>query len=94
MRKVSFSQSVLNRIANIRSIHFSSQETARFQVELIGTIRDRLSTITPLAGYHEYKRGPWANTRRILVFDYKVYYVYLYESDEIIVKGIKAPCMK
>ncbi|OXS59346.1 hypothetical protein B1A99_12070 [Cohnella sp. CIP 111063] len=93
MRKVKFTQNVLNRIAQIRSIHFTSQETTRFQIKLIETIHARLSTITPMAGFHEFKRGPWANTRRILVLGYKVYYVYLSVSDEIIVKGIKAPGM-
>ncbi|MFB9276355.1 hypothetical protein [Cohnella cellulosilytica] len=72
MRKIIFAQTGLNRIANIHSIHFTPQETERFQIELIETIRSQLSTIMPLAGYHEYKKGPWANTRRILVFGYKV----------------------
>jgi plasmid stabilization system protein ParE len=94
MSKVIFTQTALNRIASIKSDHFNVQETILFQIELLESIHDRLSTIMPMAGYREYKRGPWANTRRILVCGYKIYYFYDKESDEITVKGIKAPGMK
>lgn len=94
MYKVSFSRSALNRIANIHSTHFTKQETTEYQIRLIEAIRTRLSTISAQEGYLEYSKGPWANTRRILVFGYKVYYRYIVESNEIIVKGIKAPRMK
>ncbi len=94
MRKVTLTETVLKRIANIQSVHFTDQETIEFQVRLIKAIQDRLVAITPFEGYKEYKEGPWAKTRRILVQSYKVYYLYNFKDDSIIVKGIKAPGMK
>jgi hypothetical protein len=94
MNKVSFTQAALKRIANIQSIRFTEQETVEFQVQLLEGIRSRLSYISPLAGYREHLKGPWANTHRILVSGFKVYYVYNESENAIIVKGIKAPRMK
>jgi hypothetical protein len=93
MRNISFAQQALERISNIRSVRYSVEETNHFQIELLGAIRTRLSVIAPMEGYHEYRRGPWANTRRVLVFGYKVYYTYSKGTDEIIVKTIKPPGM-
>lgn len=67
MRNVTFSEQVLKRIASIQSLHFSRQETEQFQIKLIEMIYECLSVIAPLEGYREYDRGPWANTRRIVV---------------------------
>lgn len=94
MYKISFTKTALNRITDIKSAHFTKQETAEFQIQLIEEIRSRLPSIYPQEGYFEYSKGPWANTRRIIVFGYKVYYRYITESNEIIVKGLKAPRMK
>lgn len=69
-------------------------KTEEFQVKLIGTIHARLSVIAPQEGYREYDRGSWANTRRIVVMGYKVYYVHNRIEDTIRVRGIKAPGMK
>jgi len=57
MNTVTFTQSALKRIANIQSVRFTDEETAEFQVQLIETIRTRLSTTPPQAGYHEQKAG-------------------------------------
>lgn len=94
MRQVTFSESVLRRIAAIRSSNFSEEETDQYKIKLIESIRDRLSFIATLEGYREYYRGPWANTRRIIVLGYKVYFVIDSKENVVRVRGIKAPGMK
>lgn len=83
MRKVTITESVLKRIANLRSIHFSLQETLDFQIQLIQFIHGRLSTVVPNEGYKEYEKGPWANTRRLIIQGYRVYYSYNSKDDSM-----------
>jgi hypothetical protein len=93
MRKVIFSRSVLKRIAEIQSSHFSKEETMHFQIKLIQAISSCHSVIS-YEGFREYYKGPWANTRRVIVLGYKVYYVYDQNDEAINVRAIKAPKMK
>ena len=71
MQKVIFSESSLRRIAAIQSTHFSREETEQYKIKLIKSISERLSTISPKEGYKEYYKGPWANTRRIIIMGFR-----------------------
>lgn len=92
-RQIIFSQSALKQISRIQSDRFSVAETADFQIRLIREIEDRLKKVGPEEGFYEHYRGPWANTRRVIVLGYRVYYVC--KADEkVTVRGLKAPRMK
>ncbi len=94
MRKVIFSESSLRRIAAIRSTHFNKEETELYKIKLLESIRERLSFIAPREGFKEYYRGPWANTRRVIVMEFKVYFIIETEENVVRVRGIKAFKMK
>lgn len=94
MRKITFSLTVLSRIAKIQSPHFSKEDTEKFQIKWIEAIKTRLLGILPYEGYLEHYKGPWANTRRIIIFGFKVYYFFDQDLDAVKVRGIKAPRMK
>ncbi|KYP81644.1 hypothetical protein AYW79_06975 [Ferroacidibacillus organovorans] len=92
-RRITFSQSALKQISRIQSERFSVAETADFQVRLIQEIENRLINVGSEEGLREHYHGSWANTRRVIVFGYRVYYVW--EADErVTVRGLKAPGMK
>ncbi|WP_248929080.1 hypothetical protein [Paenibacillus hamazuiensis] len=58
---------------------------------LITAIQTRLTGIGLYEGYKEYKKGPWADTRRILVHGYRVYFSYNVKDNTIFVKHYPSP---
>ena len=93
MREIIFSQSVLKQISRIASERFFVAETVDFQIRLIQHIEDRLMKVDPEEGFREHYKGPWANTRRVIILGYRVYYMWG-NDEKVTVKGLKAPGMK
>jgi hypothetical protein len=85
----------LKQISRIQSDHFSLAEIADFQIQMrmILEIENHLMKVGPEEGFREHYHGSWANTRRVIVLGYRVYYVC--KADEkVTVRGLKAPRMK
>ena len=92
-REIVFSRSALKQISRIQSERYSVAETAEYQIQLIQEIEVRLMHVGPEEDFREHYRGPWANTRRVMILGYRVYYTW--DKDEkVTVRGLKAPGMK
>jgi hypothetical protein len=49
--------------------------------------------VDPEEGFREHYKGSWANTRRVIILGYRVYYMWG-NDEKVTVKGLKAPGMK
>lgn len=71
--QIKWTPSARQSLGQIRSIHFTQQETKRYKVELVRKIQQKVAVVLETMPANE---PSWHGTYRILVDKYKVYYSF------------------
>lgn len=73
MMHIKWTPSARQSLGQIRSIHFTQQETKRYKIELVRKIQQKVALVLENMPSNE---PSWQGTFRILVDRYKVYYSF------------------
>lgn len=85
MMKVGWTKAARKSLRSINSIHFTPEETKRYQIDLVKRIEQKVVTLLESTPTQD---PSWNGTYRLLIDRYRVYYSFSSDNRSCLVEAV------